>query len=276
MSARSDAGMTAQSKYLAPNDQLMVAINLDIDHEAACAQTYGLGAEVQALGLPDVLAGDYSALLARIKAVTDTLEGPIGLHGPFIDLPHYSFDAEISAVCKKRYSQAFDFAEELGAEYVLFHSQYNPIIRVPKYRQMYHEGSLNFWPEFIDRADALGIPIYIENMFDEEPGPMCDVVQALATDTMQLCIDVAHSVIFSDVSLAEWIAAYGRDLGHVHINDCHGDADDHLGLGMGSLDLDDAFKQLRATGRPLRYVLETGEHTESSIEFLGVEKAASA
>lgn len=257
-----------------PTDRLMVALNLEIEHEIACAQEYGLGAEIQVLGLPDVLASDFSALLSRVKKVTGELPGPIGFHGPFIDMAHYSADDGIRTVCQQRYHQAFDLAEELGAEYILFHSQYNPIIRVPKYRQMYHEGSLSFWPEFIARADALGIPIYLENMFDESPGPMCDVVQALGTPTVQLCLDVAHALIFSDISLADWIAAYGSDLAHVHINDCHGDSDDHLGLGMGSLDLDDAFAQLRATGRPLRYVLETGEYTEASIKYLGVEKVA--
>lgn len=267
--------MSMGSDTLAPHDQLMVAINLAIDHEIACAQDYGLGAEVQVFGLPDVLAQDFSALLTRIKNVTAGLSGPIGLHGPFIDLAHYSPDEDIREVCRKRYHRAFDLAEELGACYILFHSQYNPIIRVRRYRKMYHKGSLSFWPEFIERADALGIPIYLENMFDDSPGPICDIVQALGSPALQLCLDVAHAAIFSEVPLADWIAAYGTHLAHVHLNDCHGDTDDHLGLGMGSLDLDGAIKQLRATGRPLRYVLETGEYTETSIKYLGFEKAVS-
>jgi len=266
--------MTVPSEYLAPHDALMVALNLALDHEIDCAQRYGLGAEVQALGLPDVLDHDYKAVLARIKKVTEELSGPIGFHGPFIDLAHYSPDKEIRDVCRKRYHQAFDLAEELGAEYVLFHSQYNPIIRVSRYRRAFHEGNLRFWPEFIDRAGKIGIPIYLENMFDDTPGPICDIVNAFDCDTMQLCLDVAHSVIFSDMSLSEWIAAYGSKLAHVHVNDCNGETDDHLGLGMGSLDLDDAFAQLRATGQPLRYVLETGEHTETSLQYLGCETVA--
>jgi len=266
--------MSGAGPGLRPNDALMVALNVDIDHEAACAREYGLGAEVQALGLPDVLAGDYSELLARIKTAVTELEGPIGYHGPFIDLPHYSADADIREVCRRRYMQAFDFAEELGAEYVLFHSQYNPVIRVPKYRQMYHEGSLRFWPEFIKRAESMGIPIFIENMFDDDPGPMCDVVKAIALPRMKLCIDVAHAAIFSERPLAEWLTAYGDDLAHVHINDCHGDSDDHLGLGMGVLDLANAFEQLNNAKAPLRYVLETGSYTESSIKYLGVKKRA--
>jgi len=268
--------MSSGKPPLASNDDLMVAINLSTEHEIECAQNYGLGAEVQVLGLPDVLAGDFSTLLARIKNVTANLPGPIGMHGPFIDLAHYSSDVDIREVCRKRYHQAFDIAEELGACYILFHSQYNPIIRVERYRSMFHKGNMEFWPEFIERADAMGIPIYLENMFDDTPGPMCDIVDDLDSPALKLCIDVAHAAIFSDLSLADWIAAYGTNLAHVHINDCHGDTDDHLGLGMGSLDLADAFAQLRATGQPLRYVLETGEHTETSIEYLGYEKVVKA
>jgi sugar phosphate isomerase/epimerase len=267
-----DDGMSAHAEMLRPQDHLMVAINMAVDHEIACAQDFGLGAEVQALGLPDILSGDFSALLTQIKNATAGLVGPIGMHGPFIDLPHYSADVDIRSVCRKRYHQAFDIAEELGACYILFHSQYNPVIRVPKYRQMYHEGSLSFWPEFIERADTMGIPIYIENMFDDAPGPMCDVVHAIGSPALKLCLDVAHAAIFSKLSIADWVDAYGSDLAHIHINDCHGDTDDHLGLGMGSLDLAGAFEQFRAMDQPLRYVLETGEHTEASIKYLGVEK----
>jgi sugar phosphate isomerase/epimerase len=266
--------MSGTRPGLRPQDSLMVAVNIAIEHELACARDYGLGAEVQALGLPDVLDGNHSELLARIKGAVGELEGPVGYHGPFIDLPHYTADAEIRDVCRRRYTQAFDFAEELGAEYILFHSQYNPIIRVPKYRQMYHDGSLAFWPEFVKRAESMGIPIFIENMFDDDPEPMCEVVRAIESPYLNLCIDVAHVAIFSELSLAEWLGAYGDDLAHVHINDCHGDSDDHLGLGMGALDLADAFAQLNEANAPLRYVLETGEHTEASIQYLGMKKRA--
>jgi len=261
-----------ESKPILSPNRVMVAVTHDVERELGYARDYGLGAEIQIFGLPATLSSDHTPLLERISKRVSTIKGVLGCHGPFIDTIHYSTDPEIREVCRLRYLQAFDIAEALGAKYVLFHSQYNPIIKVPVYPKIYHEESLKFWPEIIEEAEHRKIAIYIENMFDASPEPIRKLADALNSPRFKLCLDIAHATIHSTLSIAEWVAAYGPHLSHIHVNDCNGELDDHLGLGQGKLDLASAFSVLKKTRLPLTYALETGKHTPASLKYLGIAK----
>ncbi len=264
---------TRRKKHpLLPRNRVMVAVTNHVDYELKCARDYGLGCEVQMFGLPEYLSVDSTPVLKRMIKRVAAIKGPIGCHGPFIDMIHYSSDPEIMEVCRLRYLQAFDVAEALGARYLLFHSQYNPIIRVPVYPEVYHEYSLRFWPEIVEEAEERKIPVYVENMFDDTPDPICRVAESLNSPWFKLCLDVAHADIHSDLDIGAWIDAYGDFLCHVHLNDCHGVLDDHLGLGQGVLDIPRVIAKLKATGLPLTYALETGKHTVASLRYLQIAK----
>jgi sugar phosphate isomerase/epimerase len=250
----------------------MVAAANELEYELRCARSYGIGCELQVFGFPEHLSRDITPELQRMIRRLDGIKGPIGCHGPFIDTVHYSLDAEIQDVCRRRYLEAFDIAEAIGSSYVLFHSQYNPIIKVPAYPKIYQDQSLRFWPELIEEAEVRRIPIYIENMFDDDPQPLRRLADQLNSPYFQLCLDIAHAAIFSNVDLAEWVAVFKPHLRHVHMNDCHGEWDDHLGLGEGVLDIPRAIALLKATGRPLTYALETGKHTAVSLRYLRLSK----
>ncbi|NUM55424.1 MAG: sugar phosphate isomerase/epimerase [Candidatus Hydrogenedentes bacterium] len=264
----------SSKRPLIPRARLMVAVALDYEHELRCAEQYGVGAEIQTFGFPQFIEKDSTKLFQRMVKQVDALKGPIGCHGPFIDTIHHSPDPDIREVCRIRYLRAFDVAEALGAHYVLFHSQFNPIIRVPVYKKVYHENSLRFWPEMIEEAEKRKIPIYIENMFDDSPVPARMVADAFDSPYFKLCLDVAHAEIHSTLDIAEWIDGSGDHLRHVHINDCMGSMDDHLGLGQGVLDLSRALALLKKTKLPLTYALETGKHTAASMRYLGIGKQA--
>jgi sugar phosphate isomerase/epimerase len=250
----------------------MVAVANHVDYEFACARDYGTGCEVQMFGLPEYLSTDSTVALGRTIKRLAAIKGPIGCHGPFIDMIHYSSDPDIMEVCRLRYLQAFDVAEALGASYVVFHSQYNPIIRVPVYPDIYLKYSLRFWPEIVEEAEQREIPIYLENMFDDSPEPMTRVVEKMKSPWFNVCLDVAHAEIYSDLDIGAWIDTYGDNLRHVHLNDCEGIQDDHLGLGQGVLDIPRALSKLKDTGLPLTYALETGKHTAASLRYLGIAK----
>jgi sugar phosphate isomerase/epimerase len=261
---------------LVPPDRVMVAVNRDIGHELACAEEYGVGAEIQTFALPEMLVKDYSEDLEKIAERVKRLKGPIGAHGPFIDTTHSSLDPEIVRVCRVRYLGALDVAETLDARYALFHSQYNTLLKLETYPDIYHEASLRFWPEILEKAEERGIAVYIENMFDENPGPLRRLADALDSPRFKLCLDIAHSQIYSERTVAEWIDTYGEHLAHVHMNDTRGAYDDHLGLGEGSLDIPAALELLKATGLDITYALETNTHTRASLEFLGIHGSVDA
>ncbi|MCP4644998.1 MAG: sugar phosphate isomerase/epimerase [bacterium] len=252
-----------------PKSKALVAVGHAVDYELRCAREFGLGVEVQRFAHPAVLAGDWRDELRRMARRVARVKGPVGMHGPFIDTVHFSLDGEIQDVARKRYLAAFDMAEELGACYVLFHSQYNPIIKIRPYPDIYHNGSLEFWPDVLENAARRGLTVYLENMFDPTPGPLRRLVDALDCPQLKLCLDVSHARVFSGLDVAAWVDGFGDALAHVHLNDTTGDYDDHVELGKGSLDLVGDIRLIRKAAPNATFTLETGQHTRASLRYLG-------
>ena len=260
-------------KPLIPRKRLMVALTDEVDYELRCAREFGLGVEVQSFAMPSMLGRDYAAPLTRMVKRVSGIKGPIGCHGAFLDTVHFSLDPEIRRVARTRYLEGLDIAEAVGAGYVLFHSQYNPVIKIPDYGDIYHYESLKFWPEILEEAERRGIAVYLENMFDDSPEPMRRLLDAIDSPRLGLCFDMSHADVFSNLPAAEWVAVFGPHLRHVHMNDCRGEFDDHLGLGQGALNVRGTLAALKKTGLPITYALETARFTRQSLRFLGISKA---
>jgi sugar phosphate isomerase/epimerase len=260
------------NRPIVPRNRILVAVTCDVDYELRCARDYGVGAEVQTFSWPHMLEGDYMAAVRRLARRVARLKGPIGCHGPFLDTTHYSQDPEIRNVARMRYLQALEIAETLGARYMVLHSQYNPIIKVKGYADIYHNASLAFWPEIIDEANRRGVTLCLENMFDDSPEPLRRLLEDIGPAGVRLCLDVAHAHVFSERDLSEWVKAFGPYLAHVHLNDCNGQYDDHLGVGQGELEWSQVFGLLKSVKQPLTYALETGKHTAATFRFLGLKR----
>ncbi len=254
----------------------MVAVGRHADHELRVAREFGLGAEVQTFSSPFVLATDFLPHLKRMVRRIERLPGPIGCHGPFIDTIHFSYDPWIMDASRRRYLQAMDIAETLGARFVLFHGQYNPLIKLPSYPEIYHSQNRAFWPDLLAEAERRNLPIYLENMFDDSPEPLVRLAAEFNTPWLRLCLDPSHSLLHSAVPLEEWLDRFAPYLAHVHLTDCHGNFDDHLPLGRGCVDLPRLFRYLEDHGLTPTFALETGPGTRASMRYLGLEKLSAA
>ncbi len=256
---------------IAPRERILVAAAHEPERELRLAEAYGTGVEIQYFSFPQTLAGDFEPALSQLAERLNDFPGRIGAHGAFIDTCHFSADPEVRRVARMRYIQSLDIAERLGARYVVFHSQYNPVIKVAAYPQIYLDGSLEFWPPMIEEASRRGIVLYMENMFDHSPEPLRRLMERLHGPYFRVCIDIAHVAVFSSLDFSGWIDELQPYLAHVHMNDCDGELDDHLGLGRGKLDLPQAFQLLRAANSELTYTLETSRDTDASMAYIGLE-----
>lgn len=256
---------------LIPRERVLVGAAGDVDDDFAAAREFGLGVEVQHFSMPPFLGRDWRPEAERILPILQTLRGRMGLHGAFIDTVHTSPDPGVRALTKDRYIESFELAAFLGARFVVIHSQFNTALRLPEYARSYHAASLAFWPEVIEEAMERGLTIYMENMFDTDPGPIAGVVAAINHPALRVCLDVAHVEIFSALPLTSWIDALGPYIGHVHINDCDGVLDQHLALGDGVLPLRDAIERIESVGLAPTYTLETHTGARASAAFLGFD-----
>jgi len=102
-------------------------------------------------------------------------------------------------------------------------------------------------------AGRLGLNVCIENMFSRYPGwtepkdffPIFEKFPAL-----RLTLDIGHAHIESkrgDRILA-FIEAFGSRIGHVHASDNQGKADDHLPIGVGTIDFNRIVRALKKAG----------------------------
>jgi sugar phosphate isomerase/epimerase len=254
----------------------LAALNRDVDYEIGCAIDYGVGVEVQGYAMPKWLGKDLTAELNRMNERLAVLEGPIGIHGPFLDTCHYSLDPAVRDVARMRYLEALDIASALNAEFMVLHSQYNTQVKLPDYTDIYHRQSLPFWKDLIKEADKRAVNIYVENMFEDAPEPLRNVVEAIDHPRLRIVLDVAHSALYSDRDVSEWVDAFAPYLAYVHLNDCNLVYDDHLGLGDGKLDLPRALTLIEAAAPNVCYGLETNIRTESSLQYLGLTKRSAA
>ncbi len=251
--------------------RVMVACGEHIESELPHVRELGLGVEIQTFAHPSVLSGDPEARLKTVQVALQGHSGPIGYHGAFIDTVHFSLDADVRAVALRRYEQSMEYAVELGAEFVVFHSQYNPLVRLSSYPGLYHERSMEVWPALLDKADALGVNIHIENMFDDTPFPIAGLMRALEHRRVGVCLDMAHVHLFSREPLSVWMDALGGYVVHAHLSDTDGVYDEHLPLGEGVLDIPGFLRACEPLPRLRFYTLEH-DHFQSasaSLAYLG-------
>lgn len=262
----------AKESFL-PRKHVVVAVTRYVDTQLRCAREYGVGVEIQAFSNPCRLGNEWVSEARRLAKRIAHIEGHIGCHGAFVDTIHHSLDPEVARVARMRYRQALEIAETLGAGYLVLHSQYNPLIKAPDYPQTYHKQSVKFWPELVEEAERRGIPIYLENMFEDSPQPLRRLADAFDSPYLKVCLDIAHVMLYSRLDVSEWIDSFGTHLRHLHLNDCSGVYDDHLPLGKGKLDLPRTIALLKQTRLPLTYAIENHKGAGTSLRYLGLRRA---
>lgn len=216
------------------------------------AEAHGLGLELQEFAQPEILDGEWQALLARYRQTLSGFAGPISLHGPFVDLFSGSVDPRIAAVAMDRYRQLLEIAVELGAWLVNFHLNYNPLVDAPSYRLRWLERQAAFWTELAFEAQEAGIRIALENMWEPDPFLQVEVIQRVSHFYIGACLDIGHAHLYSRVPLQAWIDVLEPVLIYAHLHNTTGSQDRHLPLTQGVIPMEPVLSRLvRCLNRPM-------------------------
>jgi sugar phosphate isomerase/epimerase len=168
----------------------------------------------------------------------------VGHTAPF--LPLASAYPELEQAARALFKHTLEVFSELEVELVNFH----PTMRGLRGKDA-GERNAEAVAEVAARAAELGQRIMVENMgggfgTPEELRPLLD-----AADNVWFHLDIGHANVRpygQPVRLASLLEAFGDRIAHVHLHDNKGRYDDHLPLGVGTLDFRDAARRLRATG----------------------------
>ena len=184
------------------------------------------------------------------------------LHAPFNELFPCAIDPKARALAADRYRQAIGLARDYGAAKVVIHGGYNPRIYYPVW---YVEQSILFWKDFLQEDP--GVEIVLENVLDETPDMLLDIVQGVGDPRLKLCLDVGHVNAYSSVPVMEWLTQWAPWVSHFHIHNNDGSADQHKALAEGTVPIKELLTRAELMCSDATYTLELMED-EPSVRWL--------
>ena len=193
--------------------------------------------------------------------------GPISVHGPIWELNIASARYEgIRQYSLEVYKQCLEWCSRIGAEHMVLHPNlYSTPLFLRAESQQYAKENLKRLGE---HAQKHNVALAVENigfheyaLFNqEEYTRLFDEI-----DSITALVDIGHA------NVNNWdIPMLIRDLGSVikavHVHDNDGIEDLHQAIGMGSIDWEPIWKELKQLNHSYRVILEYSE--DASTELL--------
>ncbi len=174
-------------------------------------------------------------------------------HAPFMDLSPGAVDSKVRGVTSERFNRVFDIASVLKPKCVVFHSGYEKWKYALK-TDLWLTKSLQTWRPLQERAQALGVQIAIENIFEDDPSSLRLLMEAMDAEDFGICFDSGHWNLFSKVPLVEWLRLLAPYIIELHLHDNDKSSDSHDPIGEGDFDFPALFTAIR--GKRCIYTIE--------------------
>jgi len=184
------------------------------------------------------------------------------LHAPFNELFPAAIDPQAVMLAEERYRQAYDTAASFGIDRMVVHSGYMPFVY---FKEWHIEKSIKFWNRYM--ADKPGnFQLYIENVLEDEPRMMADMMKEIKDERIHICLDIGHAACMSDVPVEEWISVLSPYIGHLHMHNNNGSYDDHAPIDKGKIDIAKTISAIKNCCSPdVTFTLESMDSTASAL-----------
>ncbi len=226
-----------------------------------------LGIDAQALALDD----DWHATVAQ-KLRTAGLS--CSVHLPFFDMAPGIGVAAVLTLSRERLRRAADLARLYGAAHMVGHPDFRAARDGVDAREdapcaAWLERSADSWRSLPERAEA---PLFLENTYERSPFALKALLDYIANPAIGLCFDVGHWHHFADGvrqrNLSDWLRVLAPVLRHLHVHDNDGSADQHRGLGQGSIPFALFLEELQKNKLSPSVTLEP--HTAEDLDLTAV------
>lgn len=211
-----------------------------ISPDAPCvAREYGFGLELAefctAWNMDEKFTHVDSVVKKKLEGIPRSL-----LHAPYNELFPCAIDKKARALAAERYRRATELATRYGSRKVIIHGGYNPRIYFPVW---YVKQSVLFWQDFL-RSDP-GVEIVLENVLEDDPRWLLDIVASVDDPRLRLCLDIGHVNAYSSVPVPDWLELWAPYLSHLHIHNNDGSRDEHRALNEGTIPIKELLLQAR-------------------------------
>ncbi len=206
---------------------------------------------------------------SRVARIFHAAGRSVSLHGPFIDLSPGSPDPEIMAVTRRRLEQLLQLIPIFKPLSVVCHAGYDRV-RYGFLADTWLEQAVATWGWLGVAIAAAGSQLVLENVYEDGPDDLAGLFERLRKHGVGFCLDVGHHSAFGRAPLSEWLAMLGPDLRHLHLHDNHGESDEHLPLGQGSIDFTPLWQFLEQQERRPLLTLEPHrrEDLQPNLDYL--------
>jgi len=254
-------GLTMSKIYVQPPDHYRFAEFLDF------AKEHHYNLEIATFAYASVLDADWERILKEHQQQLSGFRGAVSLHGVFQDIFVHSSDSKIAEVSKERILKNLEIASFLEAKYIVFHGNFNPLIRGERYINNWLERNANFWSEVLKKHNITDL---LENLWEPTPEMFRKLLDQVGSPRLKICFDTGHANIFSKVPFKEWFDMLNQDIPYVHINDNKGEVDNELVLGDGTINWRDFSNMVEDYHINPEIILEVGtlEKTRQSLTYL--------
>jgi len=235
------------------------------------AKEWKAGLEFTGFEYPSAFHDKWKDDLAWYVKHLKGFKGPISMHGVYEDLYPASRDPNIVEVAEKRFKGSVDIAKKVGAESVIFHPNYNPLVRTAAYRKNWISHSVNFWGGFLKNVKGK-MTIYLENLWEDEPSLLKEVIDGVGSDKLKICFDTGHANTSSKVPILQWFEVLKDRIGYIHLSDNNGWEDQHLALGEGNIKWEEFFGKMKELKLKPDMCIEADTRIESSVKSRDVLK----
>ncbi|MGN1016816.1 MAG: sugar phosphate isomerase/epimerase family protein [Faecousia sp.] len=185
------------------------------------------------------------------------------LHGPFNELFPCAIDPQARELAALRYRQAIGLARDYGAGKVVLHAGFNPWLYYPEW---FREQSAEFWRDFL--MDDPGVELVLENVLEQEPEWITDILRAVDSPRLRLCLDVGHVNAYSPVGAAEWLRRCAPWISHFHLHNNNGTRDAHDPLFRGSIPMEELLTLAGELCPEATFTLELPDAENSARELM--------
>ena len=175
------------------------------------------------------------------------------VHAPFMDLSPGGVDHTIRSITKDKLKKSIEMANILHAKGIVCHGGYNKWFYDGR-AQVWLNASLDTWEDVLKEADK-DLPVMIENIFEEEPSTLIELLGHFEGKGLYFCFDSGHFNLFSKVSVENWVMPLSKKIREMHLHDNRGASDDHMPIGMGTF----PFRELKRLISRLDGILYTTE-----------------
>lgn len=224
---------------------------------AETAKEYGFGLEIAEYCTAWNMDEQFSQTDASVREKLTSI-GNCVLHAPFNELFPCAIDKKARALAAERYRCAIELAKGYGATKVIIHGGYNPWIYYPVW---YVEQSVAFWKEFL--REEPGVQIVLENVLEETPDMLLDIVKGVDNERLRLCLDIGHVNAYSALPVMDWLEVWAPYLSHFHIHNNDGSRDWHNALNDGTIPVKDLLLYAEYLCSDATYTLELVEDKPS-------------